>query len=80
MFLGDFDLVYGGYVRGIGRKNLLEFCLEKELCQISDLRDRKRKVTFRLGKNQTEIDSMLTRKQHKPFLRNVKAIQVEKVQ
>ena len=34
------------------------FCLWKELCQIRSLREEKRKVTPRMGENETEIYSM----------------------
>ena len=53
---------------------LLEFCLKKELrvCQIHWLREvEKRKVTFRMGKIETEIDFVLTKKQQSRFIRNV---------
>ena len=55
---------------------LLEFCLEKELCVLNTWlkREEKRKVTFRIGGNETEIDFMLTKKEHQPFILNVKAI------
>ena len=55
---------------------LLEFCLDKELC-VSNIWLkiwRNRKVTFTLGRNKTEIDFMLIRKEHQPFLDNVKGI------
>ena len=56
---------------GIGQRNLeggmlLEFCLEKELC-VSNTWFRieeKRKVTFRMGENETEIDFVLTKKRY----------------
>ena len=71
MCLGDFighigrhfDGVHAGY--GVGQRNLegrmlLEFCLEKELRVSNTLfkREEKRKVTFRMGENETEIDSV----------------------
>ena len=37
-------------------------------------REEKRKVIFRLGENETEIDFVLMKKEHGWFLRNVKAI------
>ena len=89
MFLGDFnghvgwhidgfDGVHGGY--GFGQRNLqgrilLEFCLVKELC-VSDTwlkREEKRTVTFRMGENETEIDFVLTKKEHRQFVQNVRA-------
>ena len=48
---------------GVGQKNLegrmlLEFCLDKELCVSNTWfkRGKKRKVPFRIGENETEID------------------------
>ena len=48
--------VHGWY--GVGQRNLegrmlLEFCLEKELCESNrwSKREEKRKVTFRMGEN-----------------------------
>ena len=54
--IGGFNGDHGGY--GVGYRNLegrmlLEFCLEKEL-RVSNTwlkREEKRKVTFRMGKN-----------------------------
>ena len=34
------------------------------MCQKHDLRERKRKVTFRMGENETEIDFVLIKKEH----------------
>ena len=52
--------MHGGY--GVGQRNmeggmLLEFCLEKELCLSSTWfkREEKRKVTFRIGENETKL-------------------------
>ena len=45
---------------------LLEFCLEKELF-VSNAwpkREEKRKVTFRMGENETEIDIVQIKKEH----------------
>ena len=69
---------HGGY--GVGRWNmegrmLPELCLEKELC-VSNAwhkREEKRKVTFRLGENETKIDFVLKRKEQQ----NVKTISME---
>ena len=44
---------------------LLEICLEKELC-VSNAwftREVKRKVIFRMGENETEIDFVLIKKE-----------------
>ena len=54
---------------GVGQRNmegrmLLEFRLGKELC-VSDTRlkrEEKRKVTFRVGENETEIDFVLIKR------------------
>ena len=45
---------------------LLVFCLEKELCVSNTWVNRveKRKVTFRIGENETEIDFVLIMKEH----------------
>ena len=45
---------------------LLESCLEKELYLPSTWlkREEKRKVTFRMGENETEIDFVLIKKEH----------------
>ena len=42
----------------------LEFCLEKEICVSNTWprREEKRKVTFRMGENETETDIVLTKK------------------
>ena len=71
--------MHGGY--GVGQRNLegrmlLEFCLEKEL-YVSNTwlkREEKRKVTFGMRENEAEIDFVLIRKDHRRFIRNVKAI------
>ena len=49
---------------------LLEFCLEKELCVSNTWikREEKRKVTFRIGENETEIDFVLIKKEHRQFI------------
>ena len=44
------------------------------VCQIHDLRQEKRKVTFGMGENETEIDLVLTKKEHRRSIKNVKAI------
>ena len=46
---------------------LLEFCLEKELCVSEIKREKKRKMTFRLGENGTKIDFVLIL-EHQQFL------------
>ena len=55
---------------------LLEFCIEKELCMSNAWlkREEKRKVTFRMEKNVTEINFVLIQKEHLRFMQNVKAI------
>ena len=54
----------------------LEFCLENKLCvlNISFKREVKRMVTFRICENETEIEFVLSKKEHRRFIRNVKAI------
>ena len=37
-------------------------------------REENRKVTFRIGKNETEIDFVSIKKEHLRFIQNVKAI------
>ena len=37
-------------------------------------REEKRKVTFRMGENETEIDFVLIEKEHQRFVQNMKAI------
>ena len=58
---------------------LVEFGLEKELCVSSTWfkGEEVRKVTFRLGKDGTENNFVLMRKEHECFLGNVKAILCE---
>ena len=58
---------------------LLESCLEKELCVSNtwSKREEKRKVAFRMGENETEIDFVLIKKEHQQFILNVKAIHRE---
>ena len=65
--MDGFDMVYGGY--GVSHRNLegrmlLEFCLEKELCVSNTWfrREKKCKVTFRMGENEKEIDFVLIKK------------------
>ena len=40
-------------------------------------REDRRKVTFGMGENETEIDFVLIRKEHRRFLRNVRVISRE---
>ena len=59
-----FDGVHGGYgvsQRIMEGRMLLEICLKKELClsTVWFKREGKRKVTFRMGENETEIDFVL---------------------
>ena len=66
--IDGFDGVNGGY--GVCQRNLkermLEFCLEKESCVSSTwfMREEKRKVTFIIVENETEIDFVLMKKEH----------------
>ena len=70
--IDGFDEMHGGY--GVGQRNLerrmfLEFCLEEELCVSNTWfkREEKRKVTFGMGENETEIDIVLLKKEHRWF-------------
>ena len=77
--VGSFYWVHIEY--GVGQRNLegrmlLEFFLEKKLC-VSNIwfkREEKRKVTLRMGENETEIDFVLIKKEHRRFIQYVKAI------
>ena len=71
--------VHGRY--GVDQWNLegrmlLEFCMEKELCVLNTWikREEKRKVTFTIRKNDTEIDFVLIKKESQCFIGNVKTI------
>ena len=44
------------------------------MCQIRRLERGKRKVTFVMGENETEVDFVLTKTEHRRFIQNVKAI------
>ena len=63
-----FDGVYGCY--GVGQRNLkgrilLELSLERKyVLNTWFKREEKRKVTFRMGENETEIDFVLIKKEH----------------
>ena len=69
MCLGDFNGHFGSHIDGgygVGQWNFegrvsVEFCLKKELCVSNTWykREEKRKVTFRIGENETEIDFCL---------------------
>ena len=48
-------------VRGIW-KNVISFVWRCYACQIHGLREEKRKVTFRMGENKTEIDFVFKKK------------------
>ena len=74
-----FEGVHKG--NGTGKRNvegrmLLEFCDEKELCVANTWfkKTHKRKITFKSGNNESEIDFILVSKENKKFLKNVKAI------
>ena len=59
--IDGFDGVHGGYgvsPRIMEGRMLLEICLEKELCVSNTWfkREEKRKVLFRMGGNETEIN------------------------
>lgn len=74
-----FDGVHGGNgigIRNVEGRRLLEFCDQKELCVGNTWfkKKEKRKVTFRAGENQTEIDFILTSKENRKYLKDVKVI------
>ena len=81
-YIDGFDGVHGENC--IGQKKLegrilLEICLEKKLC-VSNAwfkREEKRKVTFRMGENETEIDFVLIKEEYCHFIQNVTVISVE---
>ena len=63
-----------------GRKNVIRVFvwIRNYVCQIHGLKkEEKRKVTFRIGENETEIDFVLIKKEHQLFIQNVKAIPEE---
>ena len=77
MCLRDFGGYVGLHIVGVhrgyfvGQRNLegrmlFAFCLEKELCVSNTwfMREEKRKVIFRMGENETEIDFVYTKKEH----------------
>ena len=48
---------------------LSQFCLEKELCVPNTwFKREKRKVTFRMGENETELDIVMIKKEHRRFM------------
>ena len=53
-----FDGGYGVCQRNLEERMLLEFCLEKELCESNTWfrREERWKVTFRIGENETRMD------------------------
>ena len=56
-----------GFMEG---RMTLELCLEKELCVSNTWykRDEKKKVSFIMGKNETEIEFVLIKKEHWRFI------------
>ena len=74
-----FGGVNGG--NGIGKRNakermLLEFCEERELCVANTWfkKTDERKITFKSGNNESEIDFILVSKENRKFLKNVNVI------
>ena len=68
--IDGFGVVHGGY--DVGQRNFegrmsLEYCLEMELCVSNTWfkSEEKRKVTFIMGENETEIDFVLIEKDHR---------------
>ena len=78
MCLGDFNGHVGRHIDGfhgvdggLDQRNLegrmsFEFCLENALCASNTWfkRVKERKVTFRIGEDETEIDFVLIKKEH----------------
>ena len=64
------------WVKGTWKEECYQFCLEKESCVSNTWtkRKEKRKVTFSMGENETDIDFVLIEKEHERFIQNVKAI------
>ena len=77
--IDGFDGVHGGHgvvQRNLEGRMLLEFRLEMQLCVSNTCfnREENRKVTFRMGENEKEIESALMKKEHRRSMRNVMAI------
>ena len=65
--IDGFEGVHGGYSVGHGNlqgRILLEFCLEKDLCVSNTWlrREEKRKMTFRMGEREADIDFVLEKR------------------
>ena len=80
--IDGFEGVHDKY--GIGKRNvegrrLLKFCNEKELCVANTWFEKKeqRKIKYRIGGNETEIDFVLVGKNNRKYLKNEKAISWE---
>ena len=74
-----FQGVHGG--NGIGQRNaegrmLLEFCDERELCVANTWfkKTDERKITFKSGNNESEIDFILISKENRKFVKDVKVL------
>ena len=81
MFVGILMVLMGAWRKWcrpeeFGRKNVIGFCLEKELCVPNRWfkREEKRKVTYRMGENETEIDFVMIKKEHRWLIKNVRAM------
>ena len=74
--VSGYDGWHGIGLRHLEGRMLLQFYLGKELCVSNTWlrREEKRKVTYRMGKNVTEIDLVLINKEHRQSIQNVKAI------
>ena len=77
-----FEGAHGG--NGIGQRNtegsmLLDFCDERELCVANTWfrKTDKRKITFKSGNNESEIDFILVTKENRKFLKDGKIISWE---
>ena len=62
--------------RNVEERRLLEFCDEKELCEVNTWFEKKEqiKIAYNIGGNEIEIDFVLVDKNNRKYLRNVRAI------
>ena len=77
-WIDGFEGVHGGYEigkRNVEERRLLKFCDEKELCVANAwFKKEQRKITYRMGGNETDFDFVLVRKNYRKYLKDVKAI------
>ena len=77
--IDGFEGMNGGYgigKRNVGGRRLLEFCHKKELCVANTWFEKKeqRKITYSMGRNETEIDFVLVGKNNRKYVNDLKAI------